>query len=37
MLPEKKRKQIIDLMNREVVPAMGCTEDRKSTRLNSSH
>ncbi|WP_286528714.1 L-serine ammonia-lyase, iron-sulfur-dependent, subunit alpha [Duncaniella freteri] len=26
MLPEKKRKQIIDLMNREVVPAMGCTE-----------
>ena len=26
MLPEQKRKQIIDLMNREVVPAMGCTE-----------
>ena len=26
MLPEKKRKQIIDLINREVVPAMGCTE-----------
>ena len=26
MLPENKRKQIIDLINREVVPAMGCTE-----------
>ena len=26
MLPEKKRQSIIALMNREVVPAMGCTE-----------
>ena len=26
MLPEEKRKKIIDLINREVVPAMGCTE-----------
>lgn len=26
MLPQETRKQIIDLINREVVPAMGCTE-----------
>lgn len=26
MLPENQRKQIISLINREVVPAMGCTE-----------
>ena len=26
MLPENQRKQIISLINREVVPAIGCTE-----------
>lgn len=26
MIPESERKQIIDLMRREVVPAIGCTE-----------
>ena len=26
MLPQESRKEIIDLINREVVPAMGCTE-----------
>ena len=26
MLPDNQRKQIISLINREVVPAMGCTE-----------
>ena len=26
MLPEKERKDIIDLMHKQVVPAVGCTE-----------
>ncbi len=26
MIPKEQREEIIDLVNREVVPAMGCTE-----------
>ena len=33
---ESERQQIIELIKKEVIPAIGCT-DRKSTRLNSSH
>ena len=37
MIPESERRRIVDLMRREVVPAIGCTEPIAVSPLHGPH